>query len=382
MEAKEAKTGEAVPVTPPARHAEAEAPATLEGAQTPAEFKAAVAAYSEKRRVLREFLRSELEPGIDYGLVHRKTKIGPRDYQPCRYHGQDVMRNEAGDIIPCPACGAKPLLWKPGAEKVVSLLRLTASYEVDGQTMDVLGLRGKSIAFRCLLLDRASGHIVAEGRGAADLGVRGRDANATIKMAKKSALIDAVLNVGALSGAFTQDIEDMEPAQREEYEAPPSHPAGRSDNGSRSRGTDVPPCPRCGGPMWDNRAEREQDKRDIEAGKRKKKPRAAFRCKDKKCDGVIWSASEGATAPEAAEPAPAAATPAEERHADIENERARTCVCVFEDMGVPRDILEAKMARVAGAWTDDDLARLGEVYKAIRDGKTTVEAEFGVKQPF
>jgi len=173
-------------------------------------------------------------------------------------------------------------------------------------------------------------------------------------------------------------------------------PAPRTSDGPADAGSDVPPCPRCGGPMWDNRAEREQDKRNIAAGKRKKPPRAAFRCKDKACDGAIWSASEaagetprekgGGAVPQARDgeepPPPAAATPAEERHADIENERARTCVCVFEDMGVPRDTLEAKMCRVAGAWTDDDLARLGEVYKAIRDGKTTVEAEFGVQQPF
>ncbi len=41
---------------------------------------------------------------------------------------------------------------------------------------------------------------------------------------------------------------------------------------------DVPPCPRCGGKMWDNRL-----------GKRN--PKAPdFKCRDRDCDGVIWPA--------------------------------------------------------------------------------------------
>ena len=40
--------------------------------------------------------------------------------------------------------------------------------------------------------------------------------------------------------------------------------------------TDVPPCPKCGGRMWDNRI-----------GKRN--PKAPdFKCRDRACDGVIW----------------------------------------------------------------------------------------------
>ena len=40
--------------------------------------------------------------------------------------------------------------------------------------------------------------------------------------------------------------------------------------------SDVPPCPKCGGRMWDNRI-----------GKRN--PRAPdFRCRDRGCDGVVW----------------------------------------------------------------------------------------------
>ena len=42
--------------------------------------------------------------------------------------------------------------------------------------------------------------------------------------------------------------------------------------------SDVPPCPKCGGRMWDNRV-----------GKRN--PKAPdFKCRDRSCDGVVWPA--------------------------------------------------------------------------------------------
>lgn len=60
-------------------------------------------------------------------------------------------------------------------------------------------------------------------------------------------------------------------------------------------GAPIPDCPRCQGPMWDNRV-----------GKRN--PKAPdFKCKDRGCDGVIWP-PRGA-APAATSPSPAAVTP-------------------------------------------------------------------------
>ena len=54
---------------------------------------------------------------------------------------------------------------------------------------------------------------------------------------------------------------------------------------------EAPSCPKCQGPMWDNRE-----------GKRN--PKAPdFKCKNKECDGVIWpprSATAAAGAPAAA----------------------------------------------------------------------------------
>ena len=62
---------------------------------------------------------------------------------------------------------------------------------------------------------------------------------------------------------------------------------------------DNPVCPKCSGPMWDNRE-----------GKRN--PKAPdYKCKDKSCDGVVWPPRDGARAatPVAAAPSPAAAAP-------------------------------------------------------------------------
>jgi len=54
---------------------------------------------------------------------------------------------------------------------------------------------------------------------------------------------------------------------------------------SNATPTLAPPCPKCGGDMWDNR-------------ENKRNPKAPdFKCKDRSCDGVIWpprTASAGA----------------------------------------------------------------------------------------
>src|ERR1700738_2175284 len=59
--------------------------------------------------------------------------------------------------------------------------------------------------------------------------------------------------------------------------------------------TAIPNCPKCQGPMWDNRVG-------------KKNPKAPdFKCKDRECDGVIWP-PRGAAA--TATPAPTAGSEA------------------------------------------------------------------------
>ena len=56
-----------------------------------------------------------------------------------------------------------------------------------------------------------------------------------------------------------------------------------------------PPCPKCGGKMWDNR----ETKRNVKAPDAK--------CRDKSCDGVIWPPRDAGRAP--ARPAAPAKAP-------------------------------------------------------------------------
>lgn len=49
--------------------------------------------------------------------------------------------------------------------------------------------------------------------------------------------------------------------------------------------TGAPTCPKCGGRMWDNRAS-------------KRNPKAPdFKCRDRRCDGVLWPGQHKAATP-------------------------------------------------------------------------------------
>ncbi len=121
-----------------------------------------------------------------------------------------------------PHCN-KPTLLKSGAEKIMNYLGLIARTEVVNRVEDY------STAFfsyecKVFLIDY-NGVVKGEGVGICN-SREGRYAkqngyaiqNTVLKMTKKRALVDAVLNVGNLSARFTQDVEDMniEPEQSTE----------------------------------------------------------------------------------------------------------------------------------------------------------------------
>jgi hypothetical protein len=75
-------------------------------------------------------------------------------------------------------------------------------------------------------------------------------------------------------GKYAKALEDPRTA----YERRTLHETASLPFSRALIATDVPPCPKCGGRMWDNRA-----------GKRN--PRAPdFKCRDRACDGVVWPA--------------------------------------------------------------------------------------------
>lgn len=135
---------------------------------------------TRKRSLLKGFISAHLVAGTDFGTI------------------------EFGN-----GRSSKPSLFKPGAEKVCSLLNLKAQFARDAEFYEMLGEAAKGwIAFTCQLFT-VHGAIAAEGRGAA--GPKHQDLNTRLKMAQKSAQIDATLRVAALSDYFTQDLEDMTP---------------------------------------------------------------------------------------------------------------------------------------------------------------------------
>ncbi len=187
------------------------------GAMTPEALQRGLDAYAENRKVFRNWLLSHLVQGVHYGFPPGCEP--PRNVDPAQWQ-------------------AKPSLYKGGAELVADLMHVRAEYIDDELVIKQLGEKAQnSIVFKCLLRDR-HGNLVGEGRGAYTLGERkGMGINATIKMAEKRSLVDAVLNAYRLSDLFTQDMEDghpvplRNPAQQEN--APKAPPRGETNESKK-----------------------------------------------------------------------------------------------------------------------------------------------------
>ncbi len=198
MEAQEIIEGGVVavqqPEKVPAQSAQTQAMA-VSPLDLPAEvFRSGLDRRKENRAALMEWVRSALVEGVDYGRI--PTKRGP----------------------------SKPSLWKPGAEKICGMLGVTVHFPTlhDYEQAALHGVELKHIIMRCELHD-ASGRVVADGVGARSLSQDYGDINKALKMAEKSAHIDATLRMAGLSEVFTQDLEDMANITPEPAESS-SHP--------------------------------------------------------------------------------------------------------------------------------------------------------------
>lgn len=169
----------------------------------PAEtFRAGLDRRKANRAALMEWVRSAMVEGTDYGKIH---VVG---WSKCK----------AGKDCQNPAHFSKPSLFKPGAEKICGMLGVTVRYPTlpDYEKAALAGANLAQIIIRCEILD-ASGRVVADGVGARVIAQDNGDINKALKMAEKSAHIDATLRMAGLSEVFTQDIEDMQ--QRREAES-------------------------------------------------------------------------------------------------------------------------------------------------------------------
>ncbi|WAK04604.1 hypothetical protein [Methylobacter sp. YRD-M1] len=167
-----------------------------------ATFKEGLDRRKQNRAALMDWVRSALVDGTDFGKIHVVSR----------------SKCLAGNQCKNPAHFSKPSLFKPGAEKICGMLGVTVRYPTlpDYEKAALSGANLSQIIIRCEILD-ASGRVVADGVGARVIAQDNGDINKALKMAEKSAHIDATLRMAGLSEVFTQDIEDM--IQRREAES-------------------------------------------------------------------------------------------------------------------------------------------------------------------
>ena len=147
------------------------------------EFAITLAQAKERIELLQTFISDMMVPGIDYGYV-----------QECQ----------------------KPSLFKPGAEKLCDIFGFTKQIQIVDRMID--WEKGVfSYEVKAILTSKRTGMVEAEGIGSCnskEMKYRLQDgfsvSNIILKMAKKRALIDAVLSATRSSGLFTQDIEDID----------------------------------------------------------------------------------------------------------------------------------------------------------------------------
>ena len=185
-----APTGQSAEVRALAPHPVSASPLDL-----PAEvFRAGLDRRKENRAALMEWIRAALVEGVDYGRIHVVSKD----------------RCKLGKHCTNPAHFSKPSLFKPGAEKICGMLGVGVHFPTlhDYEQAALHGVELHHVIIRCEIRD-AAGHVVADGVGARSLKQDYGDINKALKMAEKSAHIDATLRMAGLSEVFTQDLEDM-----------------------------------------------------------------------------------------------------------------------------------------------------------------------------
>lgn len=150
---------------------------------------------SEKRLIMTEYIRDHMKQGIDYGPIHIARDCANKYNCTIKAHF------------------SKDCLFKPGSEKFLSLMKLTARFHRDQETWEMVGSQPGTLCYVCELTN-LKGAIIGEGRGSCSVQEKG-NANTAIKIAQKRAQTDAVIRTGGLSDFFTMDLEDMDTTKDE-----------------------------------------------------------------------------------------------------------------------------------------------------------------------
>jgi hypothetical protein len=150
------------------------------------DFAITIMQAKERISLLQNFVKEMMILNVDYGLI--------------------------------PGC-QKPSLYKSGAEKLCDIFGFSKQLEITNRVEDwEKGLFSYEI--KVTLINKRNGLIETDGIGSCnnrEKKYKNQDSfticNTILKMAKKRALIDAVLSATRSSGIFTQDVEnlDLEP---------------------------------------------------------------------------------------------------------------------------------------------------------------------------
>ena len=156
----------------------------------PSTFENALRNRQENQRKLIQWIKQNLEPDIHYGRVHI---------------AQNCPLAKAGATYLCRDFShfSGLTLWKAGAEKIIAAMGLTAHFPNVGlyEEACLRGLKISQVLLKCELKTHG-GRIVAEGSGARNLREDNWRLNTSVKMAQKSAMIDATIRVAGLTGIF------------------------------------------------------------------------------------------------------------------------------------------------------------------------------------
>jgi hypothetical protein len=164
---------------------------------TPATLQKQIEQEKETRKIVTDYIRSELKSGVDFGKIEITARSG-KNFK------------------------SKDSLFKPGSEKICSIFHLRPTFRKDDDTWEMSGKISGLYCYICELVN-TNGEIVGEGRGAANRAEKTGSAladNIAIKIAQKRAQTDAVIRAINLSDVFTQDLEDMKEDLKKEIEAP------------------------------------------------------------------------------------------------------------------------------------------------------------------
>lgn len=169
-----------------------------------AQFQKSLDLRDKNRKILLDWIRKSLIEDTDYGRIHVVKKSICNKGKTCKIDSHF----------------SKPILFKPGSEKIAAKLGLTATFPNLPKYEEAAysGFQIENIILRCELV--ANGVIVGYGAGGRVVSKEKGDLNKAIKMTLKSAQIDSTLRAAGLSEIFTQDMEDFD-VEREGLDSDP-----------------------------------------------------------------------------------------------------------------------------------------------------------------